>query len=157
MKKLYFAYGSNLDINRLQARIGKVKVIGVTTVYGWKLVFNAGQGKQCFANMQMTGNPTDSVDGAVYEISPVQLRKLDTCEGAPHFYTRMIYRFNNKDLHMYVSINPHYTQQQVRGISPARDYLDFMIKGSVDFKLGNLMKVCGILYNTAPKVGGTFK
>jgi hypothetical protein len=50
---------------------------------------------------------------------------------------------------MYVSINPEYTQQEIKRVNPSKEYLDFILKGALAFKLGELMKKCGALYNTA--------
>lgn len=149
VKKLYFAYGSNLDINRLERRIGKVVTMGKHRIYSWRLVFNAGHGNSAFANIQMTGNPSDFVEGVVYEVTLRQLKKLDNFEGAPDLYTRVIHYYGKKDLHMYVALNPAYTQQENNRITPSKEYLDFMLKGSAAFKLAETSWKCGLLYDKA--------
>lgn len=130
MKKYYFAYGSNLDEMRLRSRVGDVKNLGTHTLHGWRLVYNAGTDRNCYANIVLTNDFKDSVAGVVYEVTLKQLKLLDNFEGAPRFYTRMIENYKGKDLQMYVSINPTYTQQEAKGIIPSKDYLSFVIKGA---------------------------
>jgi gamma-glutamylcyclotransferase (GGCT)/AIG2-like uncharacterized protein YtfP len=158
VKKLYFAYGSNLDINRLQDRIGKVEVVSKHKLYGWRLVFNAGQGHLCFANLQMTPQFTanDYVDGVIYSVSSKQLKQLDQYEGAPRFYTRIVEQYRGKDMYVYVSFNPEYTQQENKKVFPCKEYLNFMIKGAVAFKLDNVLNKCRTLYSNASNIRRAF-
>lgn len=142
MKKYYFAYGSNLDINRLQSRIGKVVNLGRSFLRGWTLVFNAGANMQCYANIIFTGNHLDVVEGVVYQLSARQIKILDGYEGAPGLYTRMIERYKGKDLQVYVSINPQYTQQQVKNILPSLEYLGYMMRGCEANGLVRTRKLC---------------
>lgn len=151
MKKYYFAYGSNLDINRLQSRVGNVVSMGRHVLYGWKLVFNAGFDNQCFANIIFTGKNMDIVEGIVYQMTTRQIKKLDSFEGAPHLYTRIVHNFKNKDLQVYVSINPSYTQQEVKKIPPGKEYLQFMLNGAHTNGLITTHKIVSDLLPTASK------
>lgn len=75
----YFAYGSNMDHNRLAARIGAVRAVGRASLPGYDLVFNKlsadGSGK---ANIV----PARSrhVEGVVFELSDSQFDVLDRYE-----------------------------------------------------------------------------
>ncbi len=138
MKKLYFAFGSNMLTERIEQRVGKVQCMGAFSVPGWRLVFNAGDGKTCYANMTKSDNPSHIVMGVLYALTPKQMRQLDMYEGAPNLYTRMVIgrRMDlNRDIFAYVSINPGYTQQEARGIYPAKDYIELMIAGYEQHKL----------------------
>ena len=131
MKKLYFAFGSNMLRERIEQRVGKVTYITTYGVNGWRLVFNAGSDKKAFANMVKSTDYRDHVMGVLYELTSTQMRILDQHEGCPHLYTRMVVdRYKRaKDVFAYVSINPDYTQQASRRIQPARDYVELMIAG----------------------------
>lgn len=87
---LYFAYGSNLLAERLAARCPNAKPVGLATVAGWRLAFQAksfdGSGKAT-----MLADETGTVHGRLYEIPVDERDTLDRAEGAdrdPPVYVR---------------------------------------------------------------------
>lgn len=80
MKVLYFAYGSNLSVARLQERVSTAERMGAARLPGHRLVCNKpghdGSGK---ANLVV--DPQDHVWGALYQLEPSQLETLDRFEG----------------------------------------------------------------------------
>jgi hypothetical protein len=77
----YFAYGSNMSILRLQARVPSAKKITVVTLKNHQLRFNMsgidGSGKcDCF----MTNNSNDFVIGVLFEIDIEEKHILDNAE-----------------------------------------------------------------------------
>ncbi|GIV89167.1 MAG: hypothetical protein KatS3mg055_1685 [Chloroflexus sp.] len=80
MKVLYFAYGSNMSLERLRSRIASVKVIGRAFLKDWNMVLNKrsrdGSGK---ANL--VESPGDVTWGVLYEIHNSDLDTLDRVEG----------------------------------------------------------------------------
>lgn len=127
MKKLYFAYGSNMNQTRIEQRIGEVVRLGKHVIFGYKLAFNCGYEDKRFCNIIATGNNDDFVEGVVYELSTAQLRALDRFEGAPRWYTRFSHKYNKKDLYVYMCINPLY--KPYKDTLVADDYLKHIIKG----------------------------
>lgn len=86
----YFAYGSNMSIERLKSRINSAKFVCVAQLYAHKLEFHKiskkdGSGK---CDAFYTGNFNDIVFGAVYSISMNQLKDLDKFEGCGSGYKR---------------------------------------------------------------------
>jgi gamma-glutamylcyclotransferase len=77
-----FAYGSNLAVARIEARVGVVTTIAVGKLAGHALRFHKigrdGSGK---ADAHVSGNSADAVWGVVYEIAPRAKRRLDHFEG----------------------------------------------------------------------------
>lgn len=87
----YFAYGSNLLVERLAARCPSAEVIGSVSVAGWRLAFQSksfdGSGKATL----VVGTPSDVVHGRLYEIDLADRPALDAAEGAdrdPPIYLR---------------------------------------------------------------------
>jgi gamma-glutamylcyclotransferase len=80
---LYFAYGSNMDAERLGKRVDQVKVTGVGSVTGYDLRFNKrsvdGSGK---ANLVERADAV--VEGVLFEVSAAQLERLDGFEKGYH-------------------------------------------------------------------------
>ncbi len=155
MKKLYFAYGSNLFLDKLELRAGKVGILGPHTMYGWKLAFNAGRGNMCYANIIPTGNYEDYVDGMVYELTDHQLRMLDGFEGAPECYTRLIHRYGTGELHVYAVINPHYQHKTDIGkeIFPSKSYIQTMMAGAKNWNLKRLVTRLELMEPICPESG----
>jgi hypothetical protein len=77
----YFAYGSNMSVLRLQARVPSAKKIAVVMLKNHQLRFNMsgidGSGKcDCF----MTNNSDDFVLGVLFEIDVKEKHILDNAE-----------------------------------------------------------------------------
>ncbi len=76
---LYFAYGSNLKVERLEERVGEVGLAGIAALGGHRLSFakrgKDGSGKACCEEA-----PGEQVWGALYELSDEQLSRLDAFE-----------------------------------------------------------------------------
>lgn len=83
---LYFAYGSNLNINRMLKRCPTAQPIGVGTLEGYILVFQNNNKGKIVANL-MKENASE-VPGVVYHMSDNDLQKLDRYEGHPYVYRR---------------------------------------------------------------------
>ena len=84
---LYFAYGSNLSVRRIQARASSAKVYGTFYLQEFELLFHKrgrdGSGK---CDAFFTGRKEDVTYGRVYEISPADKDSLDHCEGLGRGY-----------------------------------------------------------------------
>lgn len=86
----YFAYGSNMSLPRLRARVPSAELVGVATLAGHALRFHKpgsrdGSGK---CDALPTGQPHDRVLGALYWIDATELAQLDEVEGAGQGYER---------------------------------------------------------------------
>ena len=126
---LYFAYGSNLLIERLEKRVqkyGPVKKVQTFTLNNYKLVFNVKGG---FANIE----PCDGevVEGVLYELNERQLEVLDWYEG---YYKRIYFRQGNITFISYIAYD-FYTYYAI--IPPSLEYLNIIIDGAMTNKLKN--------------------
>ena len=88
---LYFAYGSNLLAERLAARCPGAKPVGLVSVAGWRLAFQAksfdGSGKATL----IAATTDDMVHGRLFEVPVGERGALDQAEGAdrePPVYLR---------------------------------------------------------------------
>ncbi len=84
-KVWYFAYGSNLNVDQLKARIGQWQLSKRALVRNYRMAFNVYSKKRngYTANLQASDNFEDTVSGVVYRISPIQLKELEKFEGIP--------------------------------------------------------------------------
>jgi gamma-glutamylcyclotransferase len=78
----YFAYGSNLSMSQMLARVGEWQTSRKAVLKGWKLIFNVNSGRwgNGAANIVETKNQGDVVYGAIYSIKKEKLSVLTTYE-----------------------------------------------------------------------------
>jgi gamma-glutamylcyclotransferase (GGCT)/AIG2-like uncharacterized protein YtfP len=128
----YIAYGSNLDPDRLERRIGTCHAVTKGYLKDFELVFNKGNydGSAC-ANLRCA--PGDRVPFVAYHLpgGRDQLKALDSFEGVSDSYYQTSYPFpfgEDQTLtlgHLYVA-NP----ARIRAdLSPRPDYLNYIREG----------------------------
>lgn len=87
-KRLYVAYGSNLNILQMKHRCPTAKLCGTGTVANYQLQFK-GRPQSAFATI--SPKEGSSVPVAVWELRPWDERSLDVYEGYPsHYFKRDI-------------------------------------------------------------------
>ena len=134
IKKLYFAYGSNMSQERLESRVGKVEKIQIIVLPYWKLAFNCGKPDRRFANIVMTGNYQDSVEGVMYELTTRQMKNLDGFEGHPYFYQKLAIPLRDgRTMYAYVSFNPQYIPHP--DVKVDAEYTSHLLRGCMENKL----------------------
>lgn len=80
-KRLYIAYGSNMDITQMKARCPGSKVLGKTYLENWELTLPH------YANIERRARKKTPV--LIWEITNENERSLDYYEGYPHLYDKM--------------------------------------------------------------------
>lgn len=82
-KRYYIAYGSNLNIQQMQARCPRAQIVGTSEIEGYRLMF-----KGSMTGSYLTIKPEDgcSVPVGVWEVTDADERALDRYEGFPNFY-----------------------------------------------------------------------
>lgn len=84
---LYFAYGSNLSVARLQQRVPSSRLIATGTLWRHRLLFHKiGRDGSAKCNAYYTGEQVDYTLGAVYRLEPSHKPLLDEAEGLGHGY-----------------------------------------------------------------------
>ena len=107
---IYLAYGSNLHIPQMKHRCRTAEVLGTSTLYGYRLVFNG------VATIEP--DPDRSVPVLLWDIKPADEEPLDYYEGFPTLYRRETVRveLNGKTVDAMVYI------MNQKGIYPPGDY-----------------------------------
>ncbi len=91
----YFAFGSNLNHNRLRQRIGYFDTLGVACLSQHQLVFHK-QGGDLSGKCTVVAHPDHTVWGVIYGINPQQKQKLDYFEGVGHGYSAVYYDLEHR-------------------------------------------------------------
>lgn len=86
-KKLYLAYGSNLNLAQMADRCPTATVLGSSVMTGWRLLFRGAH-----AGAVATVEPFEggSVPVLVWEITPADEAALDRYEGWPFLYRKEV-------------------------------------------------------------------
>lgn len=84
-KKLYIAYGSNLNLSQMASRCPTAKVLGTSEMKGWRLLFRGAHAGAVATVEPFKGS---SVPVIVWEITPADEAALDRYEGWPFLYRK---------------------------------------------------------------------
>ena len=74
----YFAYGSNLNPERMRRRLPFARAVGTATIRGWRLA------ERLYADIERAKG--GRVHGVLFLLTPDELRTLDHYEGYPFVY-----------------------------------------------------------------------
>lgn len=86
---LYFAYGSNMAPERLQARVPSAVKLGVAVLRGYWLKFHkSSKDGSAKCDASRTDRRDDEVHGVLYSMAKSELAALDGFEGRGHGYER---------------------------------------------------------------------
>ena len=80
--KLYFAYGSNINLGQMEYRCPDASVVGPLTLENYELLFRRGG----FATIAPCEG--GKVHGLLWSLTPECERSLDRYEGYPRFYDK---------------------------------------------------------------------
>ena len=124
---LYFAYGSNLNHERMKERCKNSKYIKNVFLDGYKLSFCAINGNYGVANI--VKKKDSKVPGGVWKISANDEKELDYYERFPIKYTKDFFTLNGVKVMFYI------IKRQYSFKSPQRWYVDIINQGYKDCKM----------------------
>ncbi len=126
----YFAYGSNMNIARVAARIGETRRALPGVLEGYALRFDKTSRVPGIAHANVAAEPGAQVEGALFELHyPEQIELMDPFEGVPHDYCRYACIVETVEgpveAWVYIAVAGK-TRESLR---PAREYLDHLLAG----------------------------
>lgn len=83
--RLYIAYGSNLNLPQMAHRCPTARVVGISEVKGYELLFRGGRRGAVATIEPLKGS---SVPVLLWKIKPQDEEALDRYEGYPSFYRK---------------------------------------------------------------------
>lgn len=106
-KILYFAYGSNMNIDRMRTRLHtNISPYGTYILKGYELVFDCGSRGNVYANIKK-GSDDSFVEGVLYEIDSYDQYMLDICENFPLNYEKLYFLDDKGNIcYAYISVEP---------------------------------------------------
>ena len=127
----YFAYGSNMDSDRMKERRIRFSKREHASIVGWKLVFNKLSSRNLeegYANIEQDIN--EIVEGILYEIPDSDLKILDKYEGYPtHYFREQIkVKLDNKDELLASTYIANFDKTK-KDLKPTSEYINHLLKG----------------------------
>lgn len=124
----YFAYGSNMNPNRMANRVGDFEIVGLGVLQNFELKFNKiAKNKNGIGYANVVWAPGKNVEGIIYQFEDIAL--LDKHEGYPKHYNRKVLDIlhNQSLLKTWVYIAQE--NQISNGLLPERSYLGHLLVG----------------------------
>lgn len=81
LEELYFAYGSNLNLDQMAVRCPQAGVVGKAVLEGYELAFRRGV-------LTILPKEGSRVNGLLWRVNAWDELTLDRYEGYPHLYTK---------------------------------------------------------------------
>lgn len=126
MSTIYFAYGSNMDFERLKEREIFFEFLGKATLHNFELCFNKiASIKNGAGYANIIDKVGGSVEGLLFNIE--NIATLDGYEGYPFHYEKykLFVTLNEKNIEAVVYIaNPEKTKQNLK---PTKEYLNRLL------------------------------
>jgi gamma-glutamylcyclotransferase (GGCT)/AIG2-like uncharacterized protein YtfP len=88
-RRLYFAYGSNLDQAQMKRRCPRARLIGKAVLPSYRLTFGGHSRMWGGAVATVKRDRNCSVDGLLYDMPQADFDRLDAFEGCPAAYIRV--------------------------------------------------------------------
>lgn len=123
-KRIYLAYGSNLNKRQMEFRCPTAKAVGTAMIEDWRLVF---KGSMTGAYLTIEPHEGSKVPVALWEIEPADEKSLDSYEGYPRFYIKKDFKINDMDCFAYIM-----NEEREYGL-PTEGYVAVCGQGYKDF------------------------
>lgn len=133
---LYFAYGSNMSLEQMNARIteegGAFRVVGRAVLKDYELRFSKASAREApvgFANV--VKKPGSVVEGILYEVDEKGMSLLDAFEGVPdrHYQREILPVETPGGLKAEACVYVACPERVREGLKPAGSYLALLLEG----------------------------
>lgn len=85
-ERLYFAYGSNINLNQMAVRCPAAQVVGPAVLDGYELLFRGNRRGTGVATIEPLHG--SQVHGLLWNLTPACEQSLDIYEGYPRLYEK---------------------------------------------------------------------
>lgn len=124
----YFAYGSNMNPNRMADRVVDFEIVGLGILHDFELKFNKiAQNKKGIGYANVGWAPGKNVEGVIYQFENIAL--LDKHEGFPKHYNRKILDIMHNQSHLKTWVYIAQENQISNGLLPERSYMGHLLEG----------------------------
>lgn len=135
-RTLYFAYGSNLNMEHMAKRCPDARVFGQAILPNYRMLFRANGSGRGVADIEPA--PGEVVVGGLWTITISDLKALDIYEGYPNLYNRKtipVYMVTGKKTTKKVKALVYIMAPGHKPAMPSFEYLRIIAEGYRDFKI----------------------
>lgn len=132
-RKYYFAYGSNMDLKQMKARCPGSKFIKVGILRWYEFVYDGYSSMRKGAVANIIKNFSETVYGALFEISEDDEKSLDGYEGYPYSYNKTIITVEDKKRNKYKALV--YLRNPEKKGRPPKEYKGIVVNAAKSLKL----------------------
>lgn len=131
----YFAYGSNLDLERKQRRSGAIRESHLATLSGYRLAFNKkGSNGDVYANL--FADSTEETLGVIYRCTSETFEALDHYEGVSTGHYQQVEvqvrTFDGKNVSAIAYVaRPEVVVSETK---PSDEYFGYIVRGARDHR-----------------------
>ncbi|MHB0774489.1 gamma-glutamylcyclotransferase family protein [Halomonas sp. WWR20] len=126
----YFAYGSNMNPERVAARIGATYRAMKGTLEGYRLSFNKASRVPGIAHANIMPQAGSRVEGVLYELmEDAQIRRMDPFEGHPRDYARELLPVQSVEGDIPAWVYIALPALTLPALKPAQEYLTHLLAG----------------------------
>ena len=126
----YFAYGSNMNVARVDARIGETRRALAGVLPDYRLCFDKASRVPGIAHANVQPVRGQRVEGALFELThPEQITLMDPFEGHPHDYTRIREKVLTDEGVIEAWVYVAQPARVAEALRPAREYLAHLLAG----------------------------
>jgi len=157
MQLYYFAYGSNMSVSRLRARVPSAQPHGVAHLTHHRLSFHKiGHDGSAKCDAFFTDEKSDLVMGVLYSIEHSEKDYLDQVEGLGNGYEIKEVDLLHPEGHQ-VSAFTYYATHIDPDLDPFHWYLEHVVRGAKEFSLpdeyvARIRAVSAMMDNNADRV-----
>ena len=154
----YFAYGSNLDLLQMQVRCPDAQFVSTARLDGYRVCFPRKSFVRDCAMISIEPDVGESVWGALYELDPADLTRLDEREGynpkrnpALNPHNRVTLRVEASDERMVVAEAYVATPTENPGL-PSPHYIGYLVAAAAECGLpkSHLVKLAAHMHLGLP-------
>ncbi|KQC14526.1 MAG: hypothetical protein APR63_14040 [Desulfuromonas sp. SDB] len=140
----YFAYGSNMNLLRLQNRLGYTPKYQKGVLDDYELIFNLTNKRipgSAYANIRKKAQ--SKVEGILYSISEEDFKKLDLYEAFPKHYIKIQVLVKNS--HAVVNATTYIGNKDLleNNLKPTREYINYLLNPAVELSPEYYKKLSG--------------
>jgi gamma-glutamylcyclotransferase (GGCT)/AIG2-like uncharacterized protein YtfP len=127
----YFAYGSNMNPERMKARGIGFNTLFAGKLFGFQLRFNKqASGKEGVAYANIGFSPVSHVEGVLYELNhPDDISMMDRFEGNPYRYGRDVFQLSSAKGVISAWVYVANKALLKDGLLPEKRYMDHLLGG----------------------------
>jgi gamma-glutamylcyclotransferase (GGCT)/AIG2-like uncharacterized protein YtfP len=124
---MYFAYGSNMDLEQMKARCPGTRVMGVAHLSHYRMAFTRWSRSWKSGTADILPDFGKTVFGALYDLSLDDLKKMDKFADYPNSYIRQDVFVNFGDERLPALT---YVARRLGVFLPSKSYIGKMVRGA---------------------------